>query len=100
MSEKIVPVGSRVLVVPDEVLPESDVIHLPDTAAEDRAMSGVIVARGNMVGSEFRIGQRVTFNEYAGMTYEVDGERQIVMSLDEIQLLIGSPETDETVAHG
>jgi co-chaperonin GroES (HSP10) len=41
------PPGDRILVLPDEAPPVSDVIHMPDIAKKNVEMSGTVVALGN-----------------------------------------------------
>lgn len=81
MEKKIILLGKRVLVTPDEVSSKlSDVIDLEKTdvaKAADRPQTGEVVELAD--DCEFvKVGDRIHFNHWAGLEVEVTGQLKLI----------------------
>jgi chaperonin GroES len=89
---KLVPLGDKVLVKRLEAEEKTaGGILLPDAAREKpqqgRVLSvgdGRLLSNGTHAPHQVSEGDRVLFGRYAGLEVEVDGQRLLVMSEDEI----------------
>jgi len=87
MSDKIKPLGDRVVVRPQgrEETTKSGIV-LPDTAKE-KPQEGEIVAVGNgrrndageLVALEVKVGDKVLYAKYAGTEVKVDSEEYLIV---------------------
>ncbi len=87
MSDKIKPLGDRVVVRPQgrEETTKSGIV-LPDTAKE-KPQEGEIVAVGNgrrndageLVALEVKVGDKVLYAKYAGTEVKVDNEEYLIV---------------------
>ena len=88
MSDKIKPLGDRVLIkaLEREEKTKSGIV-LPDTAKEKpqegRVLavgSGKVLDNGTKVPLEVKVGQKVIFSKYAGTEVKVDGEEMMILN--------------------
>jgi chaperonin GroES len=88
MSDKIKPLGDRVLIkaLEREEKTKSGIV-LPDTAKEKpqegRVLavgSGKMLENGTKVALEVQVGQKVIFSKYAGTEVKVDGEEMMILN--------------------
>ena len=70
-------------------------IIIPDTAKEKPQIGEVIAAgdgkllnTGQVVAPKVKPGDKVVFNKYAGTEIELDGEKYLIMSEDEVLAII------------
>ncbi len=70
-------------------------IIIPDTAKEKPQMGEVVAVgdgkllnNGQVVPPKVKVGDRVVFNKYAGTEVELEGERYLIMSEDEILAIV------------
>lgn len=87
MSDKIKPLGDRVVVQPEgrEETTKSGIV-LPDTAKE-KPQEGKIIAvgagrrldSGELVPLEVNVGDRVLYAKYAGTEVKVEGEEYLIV---------------------
>lgn len=95
MSEdiKIQPLGSRVLVKPEEVQEKTPggLVIPPNTSDEKKPSYGKVVAlgkgkdsKGNPVKFDVKVGDMVYFKKYAPEEIEIDGEEWYVLDTDDI----------------
>ncbi|MGC8852258.1 MAG: co-chaperone GroES [Hydrogenobacter sp.] len=70
-------------------------IIIPDTAKEKPQIGEVIavgdgklLSNGRVVSPKVKQGDKVIFNKYAGTEVELDGEKYLIMSEDEILAII------------
>ncbi|MCS7278011.1 MAG: co-chaperone GroES [Aquificaceae bacterium] len=70
-------------------------IIIPDTAKEKPQMGEVIAVgegkllqNGQQVPPKVKPGDKVVFNKYAGTEVEVDGEKYLIMSEDEVLAIV------------
>ena len=83
---KIVPMNGHVLVKPLEALEVTPGgIHLPDSSKEERREGEVIdVARDAI--EEVAVGDRVLYKSYGGTEIDVEGEKHILLSTEDLLL--------------
>ncbi len=86
---KIQPLGTRVLVRPEEEeLRTKSGILLPETAKE-KPQIGVVVAIGDEEEDiKVKVGQKVLFPKYTGTEIKIDGEEHLIMEADDILAII------------
>ncbi|HBO99870.1 MAG: 10 kDa chaperonin [Candidatus Uhrbacteria bacterium GW2011_GWF2_41_16] len=94
---KIQPIGEHVIV---KTLPFQDVtksgIVLPDTVDKDRPEQGEVVAvgpgkvleNGQRGPMDVAIGQKVVFKKYAPDEIKIEGEKYLVIRMDDIMAVI------------
>jgi len=96
MSEKIKPLGDRVLIkaLEREEKTKSGIV-LPDTAKEKpqegRVLavgSGKMLENGTKVALEVQVGQKVIFSKYAGTEVKVDGEEMMILNERDILAVV------------
>ncbi|RMH80906.1 MAG: co-chaperone GroES [Acidobacteria bacterium] len=70
-------------------------IIIPDTAKEKPQMGevvavgeGKLLQNGQQVPPKVKVGDRVVFNKYAGTEVELNGEKYLIMSEDEILAIV------------
>ncbi len=70
-------------------------IIIPDTAKEKPQIGEVVAVgegkllnNGQVVSPKVKVGDRVIFNKYAGTEVELDGEKYLIMSEDEVLAII------------
>ncbi len=88
----VVPVGNHVVIKRMEGEKKTaGGIVLPDSAQEKPSQGRVLsvgdgrrLKNGNRVGSQVREGDRVVFSSYSGMEVEVDGDKLLIMTEDDI----------------
>ncbi|SHK28826.1 co-chaperone GroES [Thermocrinis minervae] len=70
-------------------------IIIPDTAKEKPQVGEVVAVgdgkllnNGQVVPPKVKVGDKVVFNKYAGTEVELDGEKYLIMSEDEVLAVI------------
>ncbi len=70
-------------------------IIIPDTAKEKPQIGEVIavgegklLSNGQVVSPKVKKGDKIVFNKYAGTEVELDGEKYLIMSEDEVLAII------------
>ncbi|WP_333784469.1 co-chaperone GroES [Thermocrinis sp.] len=70
-------------------------IIIPDTAKEKPQIGEVVAVgegkllnNGQIVSPKVKVGDKVIFNKYAGTEVELDGEKYLIMSEDEVLAII------------
>jgi len=88
---KIKPLGSRVLIRPEEEEPRtSSGILLPETAKE-KPQIGVVVAIGNIDEEDeikVEVGQKVLFPKYTGTEIKIDGVEHLIMDVSDLLAIV------------
>jgi len=96
MSDKIKPLGDRVLIkaLEREEKTKSGIV-LPDTAKEKpqegRVLaigSGKLLENGTKVPLEVKVGQKVIFSKYAGTEVKVDGEEMMILNERDVLAIV------------
>ena len=96
MSDKIKPLGDRVLIkaLEREEKTKSGIV-LPDTAKEKpqegRVLavgSGKTLDNGTKVALEVQVGQKVIFSKYAGTEVKLDGEEMMILNERDILAVV------------
>ena len=96
MSDKIKPLGDRVLIkaLEREEKTKSGIV-LPDTAKE-KPQEGKVLAvgtgktldNGTKVALEVQVGQKVIFSKYAGTEVKLDGEELMILNERDILAIV------------
>ena len=96
MSDKIKPLGDRVLIkaLEREEKTKSGIV-LPDTAKE-KPQEGRVIAvgagkmldNGTKVALEVQVGQKVIFSKYAGTEVKLDGEEMMILNERDILAVV------------
>lgn len=93
---KLKPLHDKVLVkVEEEEEKTAGGIYLPDTAKE-KPQRGVVVAvgdgkltdEGKVIPIDVKVGERIIFSKYAGTEIKLDGEKHVILSIDDIYAVI------------
>jgi len=88
---KIKPLGSRVLIRPEEEEPRtSSGILLPETAKE-KPQIGVVIAVGNIDEEDeikIEVGQKVLFPKYTGTEIKIDGVEHLIMDVSDLLAIV------------
>lgn len=96
MSDKIKPLGDRVLIkaLEREEKTKSGIV-LPDTAKEKpqegRVLAvgtGKVLENGTKIPLEVQVGQKVIFSKYAGTEVKVDGEEMMILNERDILAVV------------
>ena len=96
MSDKIKPLGDRVLIkaLEREEKTKSGIV-LPDTAKEKpqegrviAVGSGIMLDNGTKVALEVQAGQKVIFSKYAGTEVKLDGEELMILNERDILAIV------------
>ena len=96
MSDKIKPLGDRVLIkaLEREEKTKSGIV-LPDTAKEKpqegkvlAVGSGKLLENGTKVALEVKVGQKVIFSKYAGTEVKLDGEELMILNERDILAIV------------
>ena len=96
MSDKIKPLGDRVLIkaLEREEKTKSGIV-LPDTAKEKpqegrviAVGSGKMLDNGTKVALEVQVGQKVIFSKYAGTEVKIDGEEMMILNERDILAVV------------
>ena len=96
MSDKIKPLGDRVLIkaLEREEKTKSGIV-LPDTAKEKpqegkvlAVGSGKLLENGTKVALEVKVGQKVIFSKYAGTEVKVDGEEMMILNERDVLAIV------------
>jgi chaperonin GroES len=96
MSDKVKPLGDRVLIkaLEREEKTKSGIV-LPDTAKEKpqegRVLavgSGKLLDNGTKVPLEVQVGQKVIFSKYAGTEVKVDGEEMMILNERDVLAIV------------
>jgi chaperonin GroES len=96
MSDKIKPLGDRVLIkaLEREEKTKSGIV-LPDTAKE-KPQEGKVIAvgsgktldNGTKVALEVQVGQKVIFSKYAGTEVKLEGEELMILNERDILAIV------------
>ncbi|HWR28438.1 MAG TPA: co-chaperone GroES [Negativicutes bacterium] len=96
MSDKIKPLGDRVLIkaLEREEKTKSGIV-LPDTAKE-KPQEGKVIAvgsgktldNGTKVALEVKVGQKVIFSKYAGTEVKLDGEELMILNERDVLAIV------------
>jgi chaperonin GroES len=87
---KIQPLGSRVLVRPDNEAESrtSGGLYIPETAKE-KPQTGEIIAIGDDEEEiKVKVGQKVLYPKYTGTEIKLDGVDHIIMDTDDILAIV------------
>ena len=96
MSDKIKPLGDRVLIkaLEREEKTKSGIV-LPDTAKEKpqegrviAVGSGKMLDNGTKVALEVQAGQKVIFSKYAGTEVKIDGEEMMILNERDVLAIV------------
>ena len=89
MAIKVQPLGTRVLIRPEEEEARtSSGLYLPETAKE-KPQKGVVVAIGDEEEDiKVKVGQKVLFPKYTGTEIKIDGVDHLIMEADDILAVI------------
>ena len=96
MSDKIKPLGDRVLIkaLEREEKTKSGIV-LPDTAKEKpqegrviAVGSGKMLDNGTKVALEVQVGQKVIFSKYAGTEVKLDGEEMMILNERDVLAIV------------
>jgi chaperonin GroES len=96
MSDKIKPLGDRVLIkaLEREEKTKSGIV-LPDTAKEKpqegkviAVGSGKMLDNGTKVALEVKVGQKVIFSKYAGTEVKLDGEDLMILNERDVLAIV------------
>lgn len=96
MSDKIKPLGDRVLIkaLEREEKTKSGIV-LPDTAKEKpqegkvlAVGSGKMLDNGTKVALEVQVGQKVIFSKYAGTEVKLDGVELIILNERDVLAIV------------
>ena len=96
MSDKIKPLGDRVLIkaLEREEKTKSGIV-LPDSAKEKpqegrviAVGSGKMLDNGTKVALEVQVGQKVIFSKYAGTEVKLDGEEMMILNERDILAVV------------
>jgi chaperonin GroES len=96
MSDKIKPLGDRVLIkaLEREEKTKSGIV-LPDTAKEKpqegrviAVGSGKMLDNGTKVPLEVQVGQKVIFSKYAGTEVKLDGEDLMILNERDVLAIV------------
>jgi chaperonin GroES len=96
MSDKIKPLGDRVLIkaLEREEKTKSGIV-LPDTAKEKpqegrviAVGSGKMLDNGTKVALEVQVGQKVIFSKYAGTEVKIDGEEMMILNERDVLAIV------------
>jgi chaperonin GroES len=87
---KVQPLGSRVLLKPEEESESrtSSGLYIPETAKE-KPQTGFIIAVGDEDEDiKVKVGQKVLYPKYTGTEIKLDGEDHLIMDADDILAII------------
>jgi len=87
---KIQPLGSRVLVRPDDDAESrtSSGLYIPETAKE-KPQTGEVIAIGDEDEEiKVKIGQKILYPKYTGTEIKLDGTDHIIMDADDILAIV------------
>ncbi|MEI7989983.1 MAG: co-chaperone GroES [Chloroflexota bacterium] len=85
---KIQPLGSRVLIRPQEGESiTSSGIYIPETAKE-KPQKGEVIAIGDDEEIKVKPGQKVMFPKYTGTEIKIDGVEHIIMDADDLLAIL------------
>ena len=96
MSDKIKPLGDRVLIkaLEREEKTKSGIV-LPDTAKEKpqegkvlAVGTGKVLDNGTKIPLEVKVGQKVIFSKYAGTEVKVDGEEMMILNERDVLAIV------------
>jgi chaperonin GroES len=86
--QKIIPLGSRVLIRPLEAENKTSTgIYIPETAKE-KPQTGEVIAIGDDEEIKVKVGQKVMFPKYTGTEIKIDGVEHTIMDFDDLLAII------------
>ncbi len=81
---KVIPLGDRVLVKPDESETKSPGgIIIPD-AAREKTHQGYVIEIGDGKEVSVKPGQKVMYNKYGGTSIKIDGEEHLILKTEDL----------------
>lgn len=80
---KVTPINGQVLIKPVTEEEKLDGLVLPDTFRQDRPNSGKVLKTGPKAKS-VKEGQGVYFNPYAGEIVEIEKQKLILISIEDV----------------
>jgi len=81
---KVKPLGDRVLVKMSEMDEKTaGGIFIPQTAQE-KTQQGIVLAVGDDEAIKVKVNDRVIYDKYAGTTFKVGGEEQLILKNSDI----------------
>jgi chaperonin GroES len=84
MEMKVKPLGDRVLVKMSEMDEKTaGGIFIPQTAQE-KTQQGIVLAVGDDEAIKVKVNDRVIYDKYAGTTFKVGGEEQLILKNSDI----------------
>lgn len=95
MSQKIKPLGNRVLIKRSKPLSAKGGILLPETSKE-KPKEGEVIAvgpgkydeSGTLKPVELKVGDKVLFSTYAGTEVKLEDEELLILSEDDVLVVI------------
>ncbi len=98
-SQKIVPLGSRVLIRPftkEELSPKNSFgIILPNTGSKEKSEQGIVLAvgpgeyqDGDLIKTTVKVGEKVVFSKYGYEDVNVDGEELYLIKEENILAIL------------
>ncbi|MDD3465061.1 MAG: co-chaperone GroES [Candidatus Cloacimonetes bacterium] len=88
---KLRPIEEHLVVKPDSAIAEKTVggIIIPDTAKEKPHIAEVIaVGTDEDLQKIVKVGDRVLFGKYSGTEIEIEGEKLLILSKDDILAIV------------
>ncbi|HNU54694.1 MAG TPA: co-chaperone GroES [Candidatus Syntrophosphaera sp.] len=88
---KLRPIEEHLVVKPDSAIAEKTVggIIIPDTAKEKPQIAEVIaVGTDEDLQKIVKVGDRVLFGKYSGTEIEIEGEKLLILSKDDILAIV------------
>lgn len=89
----VLPWGSKVAIIRDEVPEISSIIITPDTVHKEKALSGTVAAVGPEV-KYLHPGDYVVFGSYSGTNITCDGIEYNIMKEEDVQAVVVSNEVE------
>ena len=90
---KIQPLDDRVLVTPEESAEQKTRggLYIPDSAREKpRTAKVAAVGTDDDLKEKVKVGDRVLYGKYAGDEFELDGEKYLILSRNEVLAVLAA----------
>ena len=88
MEINIKPLGDRVVIQPIETETKTaSGIYIPDSAKE-KSNTAIVVAVSKSENIDVKVGERVIYAEHSGTNIEHDGQKYIILEINEILAII------------
>ncbi len=91
---KIQPLDDRVLVTPEDASSEQRTrggLYIPDVATEKpRTATVAAVGTDDDLKQKVKVGDRVLYGKYSGDEFELDGEKYLILSRNELLAVLAA----------